>query len=76
MSLGINSLSLKGEGRERRLCLAVCKTGDNKPTLEITSGSRVSRAHRGAPIPNLGLAKLSRLFPPKLGLLNTLLSHF
>lgn len=41
LSLRINSLNLGGGGR-RRYC-AVCKTRDNKPSLEITSVSKSRR---------------------------------
>lgn len=56
LSLRINSLNLGGGGR-RRYC-AVCKTRDNKPSLEITSVSKSRRdsgAQRGSSVPELGL---------------------
>lgn len=78
LSLGINSLDLKGRGGRRRLCPAVCKTGDNKPTLEITSGSRVEiQGPQRCSHPQPGSGQTLRdSFPPKLGLLHTLLCHF
>lgn len=61
----------KGWGGRRRLCWAVCKTRDNKPTLEITSGSRVEvQVPREAlPSPRLGPNKLpgQRLIPSQAG---------